>query len=80
MDQLAAWLRRCIGMAVQSARALDKPVGGLLSQFSPMQLQALSESHYRLLDHLLETGDERGVRLLAEGYQLHAGYKEKWRP
>lgn len=80
MDELVDWLRKRIGMAVQCARALDRPVGGLLSQFSPMQLQALSESHYRLLDHLLESGDERGVRLLAEGYQLHSGYKEKWRP
>lgn len=79
-ERLVVWLRKRIGMAVQCASALDKPVGGLLSQFSPMQLLALSESHYRLLTHLLESGDDRGVRLLAEGYQLHAGYEEKWRP
>lgn len=80
MDQLVVWLRRCIGMAIQSARALDKPVGGVLSQHSPMQLQALHEGHYVLLDHLVEAGDEKGTRLLAECYQLYAGYEEKWRP
>lgn len=80
MDELVAWLRRRIGMAAQSAAALDKPVGGLLSQHSAMQLLALHQSHAALLDHLLKGGDDRGIHLLAEGYQLYAGYQEKWRP
>lgn len=79
-EQLVTWLRKRIGMAVQCASALDKPVAGLLSQFSPMQLLALHQAQASTLNHLVRAGDEHGVRLLAEGYQLHAGYREEWRP
>lgn len=80
MDRLVPWLRRHIGMAIQAAQALPHSVGNLRSLFSPTQLYALHTAHYALLSHLVARGDEQGIRLLAEGYQLHNGYQEPWRP
>jgi hypothetical protein len=80
MALLLAWLGKRIGMAIQAATALDKPVGGLLSQFSPVQLLALSQAQAELLGHLVDRDDEHGIRVLAEGFQLHSGYREVWRP
>lgn len=80
MDQLVAWLRKRTGMAIQAAAAMTNAVGNLRSQFSPQQLYALHTAQYALLNHLLERGDEQGIKLLAEGYQLHSGYNEAWRP
>ena len=46
---------------------------------SPTQLYALHTGLYGLLNHLIEIGDERGIRLLAESFQMHDGYQEEWR-
>lgn len=80
MDQLVSWLRKRMGMAIQAAQALPNSVGNLRSLFSPQQLYALHTAQYALLNHLLERGDEQGIKLLAEGYQMHSGYQEPWRP
>lgn len=79
-DQIVAWMRKRTSMAVQAAQALPMSVGNLVSMFSPPQLFAVHSAHYNLLLHLQERGDEHGIRLLAEGYQLHPGYDERWRP
>lgn len=79
-DQIVSWVRMRASMAIQSAQALPNAIGNLLSMFSPTQLYALHYAHFNLLLHLQERGDEQGIRLLAEGYQLHSGYEEKWRP
>lgn len=80
MSRIVAWVRKRTSMAVQAAQALPNAVGNLVSMFSPPQLYALHYAHYNLLLHLQERGDEHGIRLLAEAYQLHPGYQEPWRP
>lgn len=79
-DDLVPWLRKRMGMAIQCAQALPHAVGNLRSQFSPTQLYALHTGLYALLNHLIEAGDEQGIRLLAESYQMYDGYREEWRP
>lgn len=79
-DQIVTWMRKRTSMAIQAAQALPMAVGNLVSMFSPSQLYAVHYAHYKLLLHLQERGDEHGIRLLAEGYQMHPGYEEKWRP